>query len=73
MEPYVSPKTGKVISDRRQQADDLARSDCMLSEPGIEKDVKRWGAEAREKAFEPVAAGVDAVVTDLVNSGKLES
>jgi putative FmdB family regulatory protein len=70
---YISPATGKLISSPGAQREDLRRSNCILHEPGLDRDVKRWGQESKEKAFAPISKGVDSVVTALVNSGKLES
>jgi hypothetical protein len=70
---YVSPGTGRIISSPSARADDLKRSGAILAEPGIEKDVARNKAENIEKSFSPVAAGIDSIVTQLVNTGKLES
>ena len=70
---YISPATGKIINSRKDMREDLRVSRCIHPEPGIEKDIKRWGEESREKAFAPIAAGVDQVVTQLVAAGKIES
>lgn len=70
---YISPATGKVISSRNAAREDLARSGCLLNEPGLDRDIQRWGQESREKAFAPISKGVDSVVSALVNSGQIES
>ena len=71
--PFISPATGKIINSKTALREDLKVSRCIHPEPGIEKDIKRWGEESREKAFAPIAAGVDQVVTQLVAAGKIES
>lgn len=71
--PYRSPATGKMIESPSAQREDLRRSGCILNEPGLDRDVKRWGAEAQERAFAPISKGVDSVVSALVNSGQIES
>jgi putative FmdB family regulatory protein len=70
---YISPATGKLISSPGAQREDLQRSGCILHEPGLDRDVQRWGKESQEKAFAPISKGVDSVVTALVNSGQIES
>lgn len=70
---YVSPATGKLISSPGAQREDLKRSNCILNEPGLDRDVQRWGNETKEKAFAPISKGVDSVVSALVNSGQIES
>ena len=69
---YISPKTGKYITSRGAQAEDLKRSGAFLLEPGVREDIARNKAEREEKDFAPIAAGVDNVVRELVNSGKVE-
>jgi len=71
--PYISPGTGKEVSSRSQQREDLLKSNAIMAEPGIEKDVARWKEEKREKTFAPVAEAVDNAVKQLVNAGKIES
>lgn len=71
--PFVSPATGRVINSKAALREDLSRSGCFLPEPGIDRDVKRWGEESREKAFKPIEKGVDSVVSQLVATGKIES
>jgi len=73
IEAYISPGTGKYIETREQQREDLKRSGAILHEPGLEQDIARNKAEKAEKDFAPVAAAVDATVTQLVNKGLIES
>ena len=73
IQPYVSPATGRTISSRAQMRDDLERSGHIMNEPGLKQDIARNKKAAEEKAFAPVAAGIDAVVTQLVNNRQLES
>ena len=70
---YVSPGTGKLIESRNQQREDLKASNSIINEPGLKTDIARYREETAEKAFSPIAAGVDAAVTALVNSGQIES
>lgn len=71
--PYVSPGTGKLIDSRAKQAEDLRVSNSFIKEPGVEKDIARNREYVAEKAFAPIAKGVDAAVRNLVNAGKIES
>ena len=71
--PYRSPATGKIIESPNAQREDLRRSGCILNEPGLDRDVKRWGTETQDRAFAPISKGVDSVITQLVNSGQIES
>lgn len=73
IQPYVSPATGRLINSRTQMREDLERSGHIINEPGLKQDIVRNKESAKEKAFAPVAAGVDAVVTQLVNNRQLES
>lgn len=71
--PYESPKTGKWITSRSEQREDLKVSGSFLSEPGVEKDIARNSIHAKERAFAPVAKAVDETVSALVAAGKLET
>lgn len=71
--PYISPASGKIINSKAQIADDLERTGYILKEPGLDKDVARWGAEKKAKDFVPVEKGIDACVNNLVNRGLIES
>lgn len=71
--PYESPNTGRLISSRAEMRADLARSNAIPWEPGIEKDIKRKGEYEKEKAFRPIADSVDSLVRDLNVAGKLEN
>ena len=71
--PYESPKTGKWITSRSEQREDLRLSGSILSEPGLEKDIARNKEYAREKAFEPVSRAIDATTAAMVAAGKLET
>ena len=70
--PYESPKTGKWITSRSEQREDLKASNSFLLEPGVKKDIERNAQYAKEKAFAPVAEAVDQTVAALVSAGKLE-
>ena len=71
--PYISPASGKLVSSRSEQREDLARTGHFLHEPGVEKDVERNRAYTMEKAFEPVARAVDEKVAQLVSQGQIQS
>lgn len=71
--PYISPGTGKEVSSRVQQREDLLKSNAIIAEPGIDRDIARWKVEKAEKSFAPIEAAVDNTVKQLVNSGQLES
>ena len=71
--PFVSPKTGRVISSKAALREDLARSGCFLNESGVSRDVSRWGQESRDKAFSPIAAGIDRSISQLVATRQIES
>ena len=73
LQPYVSPASGKLINSRSAQAEDLKRTNSILNEPGLTTDVRRWGEEKKEKAFSPIAAGIDQAVSALVATQKIES
>lgn len=68
---YISPATGKLIESRVQQENDLKASGNILMEPGLKEDIARNRERAYDKAFEPVAAGIDQTVGHLVNNGKI--
>lgn len=71
--PYVSPASGKVINSRSSQSEDLRRTNSILNEPGLNRDISRWKSETAEKAFTPIANGVDEAVKRLVATNQLES
>lgn len=70
---YISPATGRVINSRTSMRDDLERSGHIMNEPGLKQDVARWKTEKDAALFKPVEKAIDAQVTALVNSGKIES
>lgn len=71
--PYQSPGTGKWITSRSEQREDLRRSGAFLYEPGVKKDIERNRLHVQEKAFTPISAAVDETVRNLVAAGKLEN
>lgn len=73
IEPYISPATGRIINSRVAMRDDLNASGSILNEPGLKQDIARQKKYVEEKTFAPVAAGIDAAVTQLVNNRQLES
>jgi putative FmdB family regulatory protein len=70
---YESPGTGKRISSPGARNDDLKRSGAIMWEPGIDKDISRQKESVLESSFAPIAAGVDAIVTNLVNNQTLKA
>lgn len=72
-ESYVSPASGKLITSRNSQRDDLKRNGMLILEPGLKADVKMNREREKEKAFAPIAATVDEKVRELVQIGKIES
>lgn len=71
--PYISPGTNTLIDSRAKQREDLQKSNSILNESGLRRDISRWKEEKREKDFSPIAAAVDAKVSQLVSAGKIES
>jgi hypothetical protein len=71
--PYISPGTNTLIDSRAKQREDLLKSNSIINEPGLKQDISRWKTEKAEKDFSPIAAAVDAKVSQLVSSGKIES
>ena len=72
IQPFVSPN-GKYISSRAEWKNDLARSNAIAWEPGIDRDISNNRAREQEKAFEPIAKAVDQIVTEMNVCGKLET
>lgn len=73
IEPFESPKSGRVITSRRQWKEDLARTGSIPWEPGLREEIARNKVHSEEKAFAPVAKAVDETVTAMVAAGKLET
>ena len=71
--PYISPGTGKEVSSRSQQREDLLKSNAFIAEPGVTQDIARWKQEKADKSFAPIETAVDNTVRQLVNAGQLES
>jgi hypothetical protein len=71
--PFVSPATGRVITSRSAQRDDLQRSGHVINEPGLDKDIARNKLSQADAAFAPIASAIDATVANLVSAGKLQS
>lgn len=71
--PYISPASGRIINSRSSQAEDLRRTNSILNEPGLKQDISRWKDYTAEKAFAPIASGVDEAVKKLVATSQIES
>lgn len=71
--PYQSPGTGKWVTSRSEQREDLRKSNAFLYEPGVREDIARNKLHTQEKTFAPISAAVDQTVAALVQSGKLAS
>lgn len=69
--PFVSPN-GDYISSRAEWKEDLKKHGAIPWEAGIRDDIARNRTAAQERAFEPIAAAVDAHVAALHTAGKLE-
>ena len=72
IEPFLAP-SGNWITSREQHREDLKKSKAIAWEPGIDKDIARNKESELEKAFAPIAAGVDEAVSAMVQTGKLET
>jgi hypothetical protein len=70
---YHSPTDGRLITSRSERKADLARSKAIEWEPGIEKDIERRRKHLADEAFKPISDGIDNIVRDLNNAGKLET
>lgn len=73
IEPYVSPNGNYMVNSRAQRKEDLARSNAIGWEPGIEAQIASNLQSEKDKAFKPLADAVDKTVANLVASGLLES
>src|SRR6478752_9009713 len=71
--PYISPATGRVISSKSAQADELKRTGHIINEPGLDKDIARNKIEREHADFAPIASAIDNTVSQLVSTGKLQS
>lgn len=72
-EPYISPASGRLITSRNAQREELKKTGMLILEPGLKADIKLNAERAKEKAFEPIAAGVEEKVREMVQTGKIES
>lgn len=70
---YISPGTGKLIQSRNQQREDFKVSNSIMNEPGVAADIARNKLEAAEKAFAPIASGIDDTIRHLSTAGQLEN
>lgn len=73
IQPYLSPNGNRLISSREERKKDLQRSGAIAWEPGIDKDIAKNKAYQQEKAFKPLEAAVDRIVTEMNVCGKLET
>lgn len=73
IQPFKSPNGDYMVNSRTQWKNDLAKSNAIAWEPGLDKDIAKKKAENQEKAFEPIAKAVDQIVTEMNVSGKLET
>lgn len=71
IEPYESPKTGRWITSRRQQRDDLKASGAFLYEPGVREDIARRKKELEAQTDQLVSTRVDETIGALSASGRL--
>jgi hypothetical protein len=70
---YHSPTDGRLITSRKERREDLARSNALEWEPGIDKDIARKRQYNIEESFKPISEAVDSIVRDMVVCGKLEN
>jgi putative FmdB family regulatory protein len=70
--PYQSPVDGKWIDSKAARRDDLKRNGCIEWEPGIRQDLPRRRQYADEKAFAPIAEGIEQTARELIACGKLD-
>lgn len=70
-EPYESPKSGKWISSRTQQKEDLKRTGAFLYEPGVREQIERTKQDKWNETMADVGRKVDNVVRDLHTSGRI--
>ena len=71
--PYESPKTGKWITSRAAQREDLQRSGAFLYEPGVREDIARNKKAAEAATDRLIETRVDETIRDLAASGRLET
>lgn len=71
--PYQSPVDGRWIDSRAARREDLKRHGCIEWEPGIRQDLPRLRQEAQDKAFEPIAKGIEEVASGMIAAGKMDS
>lgn len=69
--PYESPVTGKMITSRTQMREDLAKSGCVINEPGLKREIEKRKVVLQNEAAEKVVAKVDDVVGSLAASGRI--
>jgi len=70
-EPYESPKSGKWITSRAEQREDLAATGSFLYEPGVREDIARRRKELEAKTDQLIEQRVDETIRDLSASGRL--
>ncbi len=71
IEPYESPKTGKWITSRREQREDLKASGAFLYESGVSEDIARRRQENLAATDRLIETRVDETIRDLSASGRL--
>lgn len=62
---YISPVSGREITSKSAERDECARHGKIIAEPGLDKDIKRWGQEQREKAEASVESAVASELKHL--------
>ncbi len=68
---YRSPATGRLITSRAAERDETRRTNMLIKEPGLDRDIAKRKVEAIEESFKPLDDSVDSAVRNLVNDGKV--
>lgn len=70
-EPYESPKSGKWITSRAEQREDLVATGSFLYEPGVRQDIARRKKELEAQTDQLISTRVDETIGALSASGRL--
>lgn len=62
---YLSPVTERLISSPTSERDELARTGCIISEPGVREDIARNREAVREATFKPIHKTIESRVTAM--------
>lgn len=70
-QPYISPASGREISSRDQERNEIRRTNSIIKEPGVDRDVARNKSASIERGFTPLDKTVDATINHLINAGQM--